>query len=130
MDTSHLWLIISNVILTAFSLFWFLRWLEAKRNLATQRRILQHTTKERDLHKQLNDIYAQDITDKVLELHKVKSLWQEVHIKLRITLENEDFLNWQVEHLADLNDRLNDRIQQAEEDFRHAKFHLATITKE
>ena len=108
----------ATFIFGGLSLLWFFYWLDAKKTIAMQRRLLIHRQRLVDATINLNNILEERLAnDTVIKRRLRKQLVQHQ--------EDIDVLEWHNEHLAALNDRLTDQLQQAQEDYRRAKFHLA-----
>lgn len=87
------------------------------KTIAMQRRLLIHRQRLADVTTNLNNILEERLAnDTIIKRLLRKQLVQH--------LQYIDELEWHNEHLADLNDRLTDQLQQAQEDYRHARFHV------
>ena len=109
----------ATFIFGGLSLLWFFYWLDAKKTIAKQRRLLDYHQRLADATTKLNNLLKESLAnDTVTKRRLRKQLVQQQ--------QDIDELEWHNEHLAALNDRLTDRLQQAQEDYRHAKFHATT----
>ena len=106
----------ATFIFGGLSSLWFFYWLNAKKTIAMQRRLLIHRQRLADATTNLNNLLEESLANDTVTKRRLRK-------QLVQHLQDIDELKWHNEHLVDLNDRLTDRLQQVQEDYRHAKFH-------